>query len=796
MERGRLRRTTTALIIGFSTTCLSVALIGCGGGSSSDSGGSQNPSQAPIPIGAAGGQVSSTDKHATLIVPPNAVTADTIFSINQALGAPSSDRVVGTVYDVEPTGTIFTPGVPAKLTLPYDALPAGVDSATLRLGTLDQGVWTVVTDSSTDTVIDAANKTVTAPITHLSMYTVLQPSAVPTNHAPIANVGGPTTGTIGQVLTFSAAGSTDPDGDALTYTWTFGDQSSADTTSSQSATHAYGSVGTYHVTLAVNDGRGMTTTATANVTITAPLPVNHPPVANAGGPYNGIAGQAVAFNGSSSTDSDGNLLTYVWNFGDQTSGTGSTPAHAYSTAGTFHVTLTVSDGHVETSATVDAVIAAPPPVNHAPIASAGGPYTGTVNQVLPLSAAGSIDPDGDPLTYTWTFGDLLPSSTTTSQNITHIYSAPDLYTATLTVDDGRGLTATATANVTITTPPPVNQLPIANAGGPYSGTAGQPVAFDGSGSSDPDGDPLTYVWDFGDLTSATIAKPTHVYNTGDTFHVTLTVSDGRGGTASATMDAVIAAAPPANHPPTASATMPSTGLVGLPLTFTGSGLDPDGDPLTFSWNFGDGSAAVPTAAATHTYAVAGTFTAVLTVDDGHGHSATASGNISISVPTLPTAVSQQYTIIPRDAGGTALYRSQYAITLNGTGIQPLTFRIVTFPTNLDPFASMDMLAGNAYQWWNPATSSWRPECLLADPSCWATASSHVDLTPNSDVTVNPSTSPVTLIYTPRFCYDWIGLLAAGDRFTFVVIDANGAVSAPATISIALNLNVACHGQSI
>ncbi len=784
MERGRLRRTATALLIGFSTTWLSVALIGCGG-SGSDPGGSQSPSQAPSAIGAAGGQVSSADRHATLIVPPNAITTDTIFIIEPAIGAPSSDRIVGTVFDVEPTGTVFS--VPAQLTLTYDALPEGVDANTLQLGTLDQGVWTVVTGSSPD----AANKTVTASITHLSMYAVLQPG--PTNHAPIASAGQQYVGTVDQALTLSAAGSTDQDGDTLTYTWTFGDSSSPSTTSSQTVTHAYASAGTYFATLTVTDTHGASTQATANVTITAPPPGNQPPIANAGGPYSGTAGQTVAFDGTGSTDPDGDSLTYGWDFGDLTSGTGATPAHAYSAAGTFHVTLTVSDGRGGTAtAPVDAVIAPAPPVNHAPIASAGGPYTGTVNQALTLSAAGSTDQDGDPLTYTWSFGDSSSPSTTTSQTVTHTYSTASVYTATLTVTDGRGGSASASATATITAPPPVNQPPIANAGGPYSGTAGQTVAFDGSGSTDPDGDLLTYVWDFGDLTSGTGITPTHVYSAAGTFHVTLTVSDGRGGTASATVDAMIAAAPPVNHPPTAGATIPSTGLVNLPLIFTGFGSDPDGDLLTFSWNFGDGSATTPTAAAIHTYATAGTFTVTLTVNDGHGGTASASGTIVITVPAPPIAVSQQYTILPRGAGGGGLYRSQYAITLNGSGVLPLTFRIVTFPARKDPGVSMDMTANSPYQWWDPITATWRRECrigLSPDPSCYATASSHVDLTTGT-VTVTPSDAPVTVIYTPIFCYDWPA--PRTDSFTFVVTDATGATSAPATISIAVDPNVQCQ----
>jgi len=68
-----------------------------------------------------------------------------------------------------------------------------------------------------------------------------------------------------------------------------------------------------------------------------------PPTANAGGPYTGVVGTPVQFNGSGSFDGDGFITAYSWNFGDGTSGTGSTPTHTYAAAGLYTVTLTVTD---------------------------------------------------------------------------------------------------------------------------------------------------------------------------------------------------------------------------------------------------------------------------------------------------------------------------------------------------------------------------------------------------------------------------------------------------------------------
>jgi PKD repeat protein len=78
--------------------------------------------------------------------------------------------------------------------------------------------------------------------------------------------------------------------------------------------------------------------------------VNLPPVAFAGGPYTGTAGSAIAFDGSRSSDPDGNVpLTYAWSFGDGNTGTGATPSHTYAAAGTYTVTLTVTDAAGQSS---------------------------------------------------------------------------------------------------------------------------------------------------------------------------------------------------------------------------------------------------------------------------------------------------------------------------------------------------------------------------------------------------------------------------------------------------------------
>jgi chitinase len=119
----------------------------------------------------------------------------------------------------------------------------------------------------------------------------------------------------------------------------------------------------------------------------------------------------------------------------------------------------------------------------------------------------------------------------------HTYATAGSYTVSLTVTDDAGATATATATATIEAVP--NELPTADAGGPYSGTEGVAVSFDGSGSSDPEGTDLTYNWDFGDGSTGSGVSVLHNYNEAGSYIVTLTVIDEGGASDSETTSASI-----------------------------------------------------------------------------------------------------------------------------------------------------------------------------------------------------------------------------------------------------------------
>lgn len=208
---------------------------------------------------------------------------------------------------------------------------------------------------------------------------------------------------------------------------------------------------------------------------TPPPPNNNAPVADAGGPYAGEAGSTlIQFDGSGSSDLDGDALTFNWDFGDQTNATGIMPTHTYATAGNFQVTLVVNDSHVDSVPGFASSVITAPPMNVAPIAVPGGPYNGQPLQAVTFDGSASSDPNGDALTYSWDFGD---GSFGSGVAPTHSYAAEGTYTVTLTVNDGQIDSVPTTTTATIAVLPAGDGAALYNAnclgchGDPWNGTA-------------------------------------------------------------------------------------------------------------------------------------------------------------------------------------------------------------------------------------------------------------------------------------------------------------------------------------
>lgn len=180
-------------------------------------------------------------------------------------------------------------------------------------------------------------------------------TVTPNTQPPVANAGGPYAGTVNVAISFNGAASRDPDGSVVSYLWNFGDGATA---SGVTPMHTYSSAGSYTVRLTVTDNDGLTNSASTTAQVSDGTGLQ-PPVAKAGGPYNGTIASPVAFDGSASSDPDGTIVSYDWTFGDGGTASGAKPTHVYSAAGTYTVTLTVTDdtgrqGTATTSATIQA----------------------------------------------------------------------------------------------------------------------------------------------------------------------------------------------------------------------------------------------------------------------------------------------------------------------------------------------------------------------------------------------------------------------------------------------------------
>ena len=278
----------------------------------------------------------------------------------------------------------------------------------------------------------------------LSLAVLLAGPGTPEARAQLVQVsaGGPYTGQPGQALIMTAQ--TVPALTFATYQWNFGDGT---TGTGQSTIKTYNAAGTYSVTVTVSAPTGHSGSATTTAQIgsggTATFQIS------AGGPYTGQPGQPVTMLaqplvGSGQTG----VLNYQWTFGDGTSGIGQTTSHAYTTAGTYTVTVRATNATgQQATATTTAQIGGSGQTGTGQV-SAGGPYTGQPGVPIsliaqPLSAALQT---GGSVQYVWNFGD---GTSGTGQTVTHTYTTAGSYSVTVTATTALGTTASATTSAAI-----------------------------------------------------------------------------------------------------------------------------------------------------------------------------------------------------------------------------------------------------------------------------------------------------------------------------------------------------------
>jgi PKD repeat protein len=386
------------------------------------------------------------------------------------------------------------------------------------------------------------------------------------------------------------------------HNWDFGDGS---TSTDVNPSHTFRNPGVYTVRLRVQGPGG-------NSNVSREISVQSPTAPVAGFIQDVTVGPSpltVRFTDQST----GNITSRRWNFGDGETSAETSPRHTFQAVGTYNVILTVTGPGGSSSVTRQITVqnpSVPAPLAGLVTSATGGDAPLTI-QFDASDSSGQID------TYNWNFGD---GQTGTGQVVTHTYTSPGTYQATLTVVGPGGQ---AVANVTINVTQKPDAPTAAFTANPTSGTVPLTVEFNASGSA---GRIDTYNWNFGDGQTGTGQVVTHTFTTAATYTIELTVA-GPGG--SNTSSTTISATNPIMAPVAAFDGQPNTGTAPLDVQFTNLTI---GDVSSFIWDFSDGGSSTDRNPI-HRFEAAGNYVVRLTAS-GPGGQSSAEMTISVSPPVV------------------------------------------------------------------------------------------------------------------------------------------------------------------
>jgi PKD repeat protein len=491
----------------------------------------------------------------------------------------------------------------------------------------------------------------------------------------------PTTAIVGWPITFSSTASAGPTCvGTVQYDWDFGDGSAHSTQASPN--HAYSSAGTYPWILTATVGT-TTCVKTGNIIITPACALT----CNATVPTTGQTGTVVYFQGSGTATNCSGTITYTWNFGDGSTGSGQGINHTYAAAGNYHWTLQVKVGTTTCGKEGDIVISAAPPPCTLTCTAGAAPSSGTAPLEVAFTAtATATNCTGTP-SYAWVFGD---GATSSEQNPAHTYAAAGSYPWTLTVTvDGK--TCTQSGTVTVAVP---CTLTCSASAEPSSGPAPLSVTFTATAIPDHCTGSPSYAWTFGDGDTSATQNSSHNYATPGTYDWTLTATvDGKTCAQAGT---IIVGEPCAL---TCTATAPGTGVAGVPVSFqsTATATHCTGDP-TYTWAFGDGATSSEQNPS-HTYG-AGSFTWTLTVAI-EDKTCTQTGTVVVSEPCALAC-----TASATPAAGVAPLEVVFAATAtatNCTGTPTFAWVFGDGGTSSEQNPSHTYAAPGSYPWTLTAT---------------------------------------------------------------------------------------------
>jgi PKD repeat protein len=423
------------------------------------------------------------------------------------------------------------------------------------------------------------------------------------NRPPVLNAISRSGGVEGESLTFEAA-ATDPDGDPLFYTWTFGDGTGA---AGSTVQHAYRDDGDFTVTVTVSDGQE-TEASGGTVSVSNAFPVVLAP-----DDVLVDEGDTVTLVGQATDPGVDDVLSYTWLFGDGAQAQGATASHRYGQNGVFTASLEVSDddGGAGADTTTVVVNNVAPNVSVVPTAGLEG------TQILVRAVV--TDPGDDEFTYAW---DLTGDGQTDSTEPTPVVSFlnPGVFDVGVAVHDGAEATSAQGTVTVLNVPPVLGAIAVIPANPQEGGAATLSLTSVSEPGSDPED--LNYSWTFGDGDEEQgqgLQTPQHTWASDGTYTVTVTVADGEGEPTTATRQVTVQ-----NGAPSVTAGPGVSGPEGGTVTLTAEAVDPGGDELVWTWNFGDGQTqtGLNLGSVNHRYVDQGVFQARVTVDDQNGGTAT------------------------------------------------------------------------------------------------------------------------------------------------------------------------------
>jgi RHS repeat-associated protein len=509
------------------------------------------------------------------------------------------------------------------------------------------------------------------------------------NRPPVANAGPDQSAAPGATVTLDGSGSSDVDGDALSYDWTLLGRPTGSTATPSAPTTANPTLtldksGAYTAQLVVNDGHD--DSAPDTVTISTE---NSPPVANAGPDQSAAAGATVTLDGSGSSDVDGDALSYQWSLLSVPVGSAATlsdpaaiqPAFTVDKPGAYTAQLIVHDGAV--ASPPDTVMVST--LNTSPVANAGPDQAAAVGATVTLDGSGSSDVDGDALSYQWSLlsvpvGSAAALSDAAAIAPTFVADQPGAYVAQLIVHDGQA--ASAPDTVTISTE---NSKPVANAGPDQAAVVGETVTVDGSASSDADDDPLSYQWALTGKPQGSVAalSPTNQAQTSfipdqaGHYVAQLIVSDGVLNSDPDTATVTVTVPTPTNRDPQITSTPVTTATVGQPYTYDVNATDADGDALGYALNAAPAGMSIDAGSGliAWTPTAAGDFPVTVEVNDGKNGQDTQSFSIQVQQETLPPAPETVAPPVDRTVATTTFAATEFLYTGGNpiqTGVAPGT----------------------------------------------------------------------------------------------------------------------------